>query len=428
MKAPSYSNSRAHSIPAWDRYKDLLHACPHHGFTELHQLDTFYNALNPTDQDSLNSATGGNLLERSTRDVLTIIENKAKIAKLTHAVNQQTSAVTTAMTAILKKIQATLPPAFVKAVEKICVTCGGAHPYYQCLAADGNTFWDNIQGYDSAATVNYNQDTSYQAPTQQNQVVPLSELEKIKKINEVNIKSMQAQINNVKNKLRNEMQTSIQASMSNQTNELKNMMTSFFQMNTASTSGTRSLPSNTIANPKGKLKSITTRSGLVLDGPTVPMPPPFINPEEDERVEETLTNPKLAEYTIKVPPPLVQKAKPTSLKNYIVHKRDPLYPNITYPSRMQQEKQQEKDEVQIHKFWQMFKQLHINISLADALILIPKYQKMLKSIISNKEKLLELANTPLNENCSAIILKKLPEKPLGNFSFRVVLVSSSARP
>ncbi|GJY40204.1 reverse transcriptase domain-containing protein [Tanacetum coccineum] len=198
--------------------------------------------------------------------------------------------------------------------------------------------------------------------------------------------------------------------MSNQTNELKNIMASFFQMNTASTSGLGSLPSNTIANPRGELKAITTRSGLVLDGPSVYMPPPFINPKEDERAEETLTDPELAEYTIKVPPPLVQKAKPTSLKNYVVHKRDPLHPNIPYPSRMHQEKQQEKDEVQIHKFWQMFKQLHINISLADALILIPKYQKMLKSLLSNKEKLLELANTPLNENCSAVILKKLPEK------------------
>ncbi|GJZ17776.1 hypothetical protein Tco_0553899 [Tanacetum coccineum] len=149
---------------------------------------------------------------------------------------------------------------------------------------------------------------------------------------------MQAQINNVKNELRNEMQTSIQASMSNQTNELKNMMASFFQMNTASTSGSGSLPGNTIANPKGELKAITTRSGLVLDGPSVPMPHPFINPEEDERVEETLTDPELAEYTIKVPPPLVQKAKPTSLKNYMVHQRDPRHPHILYPSRMHQEK------------------------------------------------------------------------------------------
>ncbi|GKA04768.1 reverse transcriptase domain-containing protein [Tanacetum coccineum] len=247
---------------AWDRYKDLLRACPHHGFTELHQLDTFYNALNPADQDSLNSAASGNLLERRTQDVLTIIENKSKIAKLTYAVNQQTSDVTTVMTAILKQFQATPPPASVKAVEEICVTCGGAHPYYQCLAADGNTFLkfqDNIQGYVSAAAVNYNQ-------------------------------------------------------------------------------GSGSLLGNTIAIPKGEMKAITTRSGLVLDGPSVPMPPPFINPEEDERAEETLTDPELAEYTNKVPYPLDQKAKPTSLKNYMVHKRDPLNLNILYPSRMHQQK------------------------------------------------------------------------------------------
>nr|GEY51182.1 reverse transcriptase domain-containing protein [Tanacetum cinerariifolium] len=114
--------------------------------------------------------------------------------------------------------------------------------------------------------------------------------------------------------------------------------------------------------------------------------------------------------TIKVPPPLDQKPKPPSQRNFVVHQRDPLHPNIPYPSRMHKQKQQEKDEVQIHKFWQVFKQLHINITLADALILFPKYQKMLKALLSNKEKLLELANTPLDENCSAVILKKLPEK------------------
>ncbi|GJU21509.1 hypothetical protein Tco_1154851 [Tanacetum coccineum] len=179
----------------------LLHACPHHGFTELHQLDTIYNALNPANQDSLNSAIGSNLLERSTQDVLTIIENKSKvrnsrnklivsqvkssngnssssdIAKLTHAVNQQTRYVTTAMTAILKQFQATLPPASIKAVEEICVTCGGPHPYYQCLAADGNTFLeyrDNIQGYVVAATGNYNQGNSgYRPPGVANQTRPL---------------------------------------------------------------------------------------------------------------------------------------------------------------------------------------------------------------------------------------------------------------
>nr|GFC60004.1 reverse transcriptase domain-containing protein [Tanacetum cinerariifolium] len=191
---------------------------------------------------------GGNLLERRTQDVLTIIENKSKIAKLTQAVNQQTSVVTTVMTAILKQFHATPPPAFVKPIEEICVTCGGAHPYYQCLAADGNTFLelrDNIQGHIAATVVNYNQGNSGYRPL---------------------------------------------ASMSNQTNELKNMLASFFQMNIASTSGLGPLPSNTIANPKGELKAITTQSGIVLDGPSVPIPPPFINLKEDKRIEETLTD------------------------------------------------------------------------------------------------------------------------------------------
>nr|GEX49571.1 hypothetical protein [Tanacetum cinerariifolium] len=187
-----------------------------------------------------------------------------------------------------------------------------------CLTTGGNTFSelrDTIQGYVAAAAVNYNkgnscyrppgvanqirpsgfaqpnvqnnqnrfgqpqgynrvnnfnQDKSYQAPNQKNQVIPLSELEKVKRMNKANMKAMQTQINNVKNELRNEMKNSIQASMSNQTNELKNMMASFFQMNTASTSGSGSLPSNTIANPKGKLKAspleVTARALIDVHG------------------------------------------------------------------------------------------------------------------------------------------------------------------
>nr|GEX53345.1 hypothetical protein [Tanacetum cinerariifolium] len=395
---------------AWERYKDLLRACPHYSFTELHQLDTFYNALNLAAQDSLNAAAGGNLLEKSPQDALTIIENKSKvhnsrskpiaslvnvcdisssseIAKLTQAINQQTSAVTTAMTAMLKQLQANPPPAQVKAVEEIYVTCGGAHSYYQCLAAGGNTFSefrDNIQGYVAAPAGNYNQgnpgyhpqgvanqmrppgfaqpnvqnnqnrfgqpqgfnrgtnfnqEQHYQATAQSTLNFHLNELEKIKRMNDVSLKAMQNQID---------------------------------MMNTASTSGSRSLSGNTVANPKGELKAITTCSGLVTGGPTVPAPPKSVTLEEDECVEEMYTDPDLAEYTIK--------------------------------------KQQEKDDIQIQKFWNMFKQLHLNITLAEALVLMPKYQKMLKALLSNKEKLRELANTPLKENCSAVILKKLPEK------------------
>nr|GEY94077.1 reverse transcriptase domain-containing protein [Tanacetum cinerariifolium] len=384
---------------AWERYNDLLRACPNHGFNELYKLDTFYNALNPADQDSLNAAAGGNLLEKSPQDALTIIENKSKvcnsrrkpiaspvnacdinssseIAKLTHAVNQQTSAVTTAMTAMLKQLQANPPPAQVKTVEEICVTCRGAHPYYQCLVTGGNTFpefRDIIQGYVLTAASNYNQGNlgyrpqgvanqmrppgfaqpnvknnqnrfgqpqdfncgtnfnqkqPYQARAQSNQNFHLNELEKIKRMNDVSLKSMQNQIDMVKNKLKNEMKTSIQTSLSNQTNEIKNMMVSLLQMNTASTLGSGSLSGNTVADPKGELKDITTRSGLVTDGPTVPTPPKSVTPEEYEYVEETYTDPYLAEYTIKVPPPPVKKPKPPVQRNFVLHTMDSPLPNI----------------------------------------------------------------------------------------------------
>nr|GFB26279.1 reverse transcriptase domain-containing protein [Tanacetum cinerariifolium] len=62
----------------WERFKDFLRQCPHHGFSELYQLDTFYNALNPNDQDALDSAAGGNFLDKIPRECLSIIESKSK--------------------------------------------------------------------------------------------------------------------------------------------------------------------------------------------------------------------------------------------------------------------------------------------------------------------------------------------------------------
>ncbi|GKD62729.1 reverse transcriptase domain-containing protein [Tanacetum coccineum] len=270
---------------AWDRFKDLLRACPHYGFTELYQLDTFYNGLNPSDQDSLNSSADGNLLERSAQDIASVVA----------------SAVTSVMTVMFKQHQVTPTSAFVKAVEESYVTCGGAHSYRQCPATDGNIFsgyQDNIQGYVSAASANYNQgNTGYRpqsvanqfwppTPIQQTQVATPSDLEKFKKTNEASMQAMRNHISNLKSELRSEMQSTMQnqnnAFKNELTNDIKNMMASFFQMNVASSLGVGSLPSNTIANLKGELKAITTRSGIVLDGPSVLMPPPFINPGEDE--------------------------------------------------------------------------------------------------------------------------------------------------
>ncbi|GJR54033.1 reverse transcriptase domain-containing protein [Tanacetum coccineum] len=231
----------SHSILTWDDL-DLLRACPHHGFTELHQLDTFYNGLNPSDQDSLNYAVGGNLLERSAQDVLKIIENKSKVrnsrnkpivsqVKASNVDSSEiASAVTSAMTAMFKQHQVTPAPASVKDVEESCVTCGGAHSYRQCPATDSNIFQGN---------------TSYQDPIQQTQLTTLSDLEKFKKTNEASMQAMRNHISNLKSELRSETQSTMQnqnnAFKNELTNDIKNMMASFFQMNTASSSG--SLPS-----------------------------------------------------------------------------------------------------------------------------------------------------------------------------------------
>ncbi|GKD36348.1 reverse transcriptase domain-containing protein [Tanacetum coccineum] len=164
--------------------------------------------------------------------------------------------------------------------------------------------------------------------------------------------------------------------MSNQTNELKNMMASFFQMNTASSSGSGSLPSNTVANPRGDLKAITTRSGICYDGPPIP-------PASQGGGKAPIDGPFVA-------------PKPK--------------PSIPYPSRANKQKLREKDDNLALKFVEIFRELHFELSFADALLHMPKFGSMFKSLLNNKEKLFDLAKTPVNENCSAVILKKFPEK------------------
>nr|GFB25692.1 reverse transcriptase domain-containing protein [Tanacetum cinerariifolium] len=158
---------------AWDRFNDLLRACPHHGFSELHQLETFYNALNVNDQDSLNSATGGNFLDKMPADCLKIIESKSKV--------HQTRAKAVIARALLldKKNQysaqtSSPSPAPIKAVQPNCVTYGGNHAYQNCPATCGNVYQDNIQEYVSqAVAANYGQgNTGFRPQMVANQIRP----------------------------------------------------------------------------------------------------------------------------------------------------------------------------------------------------------------------------------------------------------------
>nr|GEW56506.1 reverse transcriptase domain-containing protein [Tanacetum cinerariifolium] len=224
---------------AWERFKDLLRQCPHHGFSELHQLDTFFNALNPNDQ-----AAGGNFLDKIPREWLAIIENKLDIRmnRFEKSLNDMKASFVT-------------PTAPIKAVEEVCVTFGANHSYNHCpLTRSGNEFpifHDNIQQFQTAAD----------------------------------------------------------------------------------------------KEP--------------VDGPYVVLKP---------------------------------KA------------------NFPYPLRLAKEKLRKKDDILAAKFMEIFCDLHFDLSFADALVHMPKFAPMFKKLLNNKDKLIELTKTPLIENCSALVLKKLPKK------------------
>nr|GEW65091.1 reverse transcriptase domain-containing protein [Tanacetum cinerariifolium] len=317
---------------AWDGFKDLLRACPHHGFSELHQLDTFYNALNSKDQDSLNSAAGGNFLDKMPRDCLSIIESKSKVcysrdkpvvAKV--STNASISGVSPDVVELKDMVKALLldkkgqnqSPAPVKAFEESYVTCGGAHSYCNYPGTDGNVYRDNIQEFVSQASTNrgnnFNQGLvyqpsvfqqpayqapAYQAPAPQTQGVSKEDFLAYVKANDAVMKNMQTQGQNMQDQLTN----------------LTDLITKFVNSNTASTSSSGTLPSNTIAIPKSDLKAITTRS---------------VNPTNNGNTKD-------------VQPQAVQSKSPVSTFERVIAPVSAPKPNpkasIPYPSRRNDER------------------------------------------------------------------------------------------
>nr|GFA28015.1 reverse transcriptase domain-containing protein [Tanacetum cinerariifolium] len=136
--------------------------------------------------------------------------------------------------------------------------------------------------------------------------------------------------------------------------------------------------------------------------------------EQQEPIEET-TDTELPS-TEDIQPLLVQFPEDNPIKepSIVIPKAKA---NLPYPSRLAKEKIREKDDILAAKFMEIFRDLHFELSFADALVHMPKFAPMFKKLLNNKNKLIELTKTPLNENCSTVVLKKLPEKlgDLGRF-------------
>nr|GEW45799.1 reverse transcriptase domain-containing protein [Tanacetum cinerariifolium] len=345
----------------------------------------------------------------------------------------------------------------VKAVTPNCETCGGPQSFNDCSATVGNT--QNVYAAGAYQGFNQNQNRNnqnhnfqnqnrnqgnhnpqgnnqgrnqffqgashgqnlppayqasvYQAPVHQPQipqpqVVTTNEFTNFMKANDVILKNMQTNI----------------TSLTNLNLKLKNMFGQFMKMNTASSLGSGTLPGNTITNPKEELKGITTRSGTSYQGPMIPTTSsslPLVVKRETEATKHTV-HPINNGSTKDVQPPVVQTESPILNSEPVVAPiiepvaapvsalKPNQRPSILYPSKLHDQKLRDKANDQREKFFQIFKDLNLNISFADALILMPKFGLTIKTLLTKKDKLSELARTLLNEHCSAILLNKLPEK------------------
>ncbi|GJR75082.1 reverse transcriptase domain-containing protein [Tanacetum coccineum] len=291
---------------AWERFKGLLRQCPHHGFSELHQLDTFYNSLNSNDQDALDSAAGGNFLDKMPQEGLAIIESKSKVRYSRSRANDS-------------RVSTDAP------------LSNSSH---------SNNFFDIQQiaaSLEDKMTIKMNQ--------MMNQMKAL-------------VDTTPAPIKAVEENVQNQNQ-GLQNQMANVTSLLTSLCTKFDDLgNSNQTSSSSSLPSNTIPNPRNEAKAITTRSGVSYDGP--PIPPPVV--EKESEVTKDTELPSTEDIQ---PSPLVHEQtkdkEPIEEPSFVANKAKP---NLPYPSRLNKEKIREKDDILASKFMEIFRNLHFELSFA----------------------------------------------------------------
>ncbi|GJX24529.1 reverse transcriptase domain-containing protein [Tanacetum coccineum] len=276
---------------AWERFKGLLRQCPHHGFSELHQLDTFYNSLNSNDQDALDSAAGGNFLDKMPQEGLAIIESKSKVR------------------------------------------------YSRSRANDSRVSTDAPLSNSSPSNNSFD---------------------------------MQ------------QIAASLEDKMTIKMNQMMNQM--------------KALVVTTPAPVKAVEEAIPTNLQVQILYLAIPFQTQETKPRQLQLVVV------LIQWNLRH---AVWKGSEGDKKEYA---ELPSTEDIQTPPLIQSTTK-DKEPIEEPSFAsRIFRNLHFELSFADALIHMPKFAPMFKKMLNNKDKLIELTKTPLNENCSAVVLKKLPEK------------------
>ncbi|GJV99016.1 hypothetical protein Tco_1554268 [Tanacetum coccineum] len=285
---------------------------------------------------------------------------------------------------LLDKKNQSQAPATVKAVEESCVTCGGAHSYRNCPATDGNVYHDNIQEYASqAAAVNYNQgNTGYRPPMVANQIRPPG-------FPPVQQNQGNSQNRYNQNRGNNYNQGPIYRPPVNQPPAYQ-----------APAPQTQGVSKEDFQNYITANDAQSPPEVVFLEGPKF-SPPSSSLPKVVEHEPEVTKN-TVQPMPENIQPPVVQ------IDELVVATKTK--PTIPYPSRANKEKLHEKDDLLALKFMEIFQNLNFELSFADALLHMPKFAPMFRKLLNNKDKIIELTKTLINENCSAVILKMFPEK------------------
>nr|GFB99627.1 hypothetical protein [Tanacetum cinerariifolium] len=220
---------------------------------------------------------------------------------------------------------------------------------------------------------------NYQAPAQQNTVTH-SKFEAYTNAKDAKMNNLQLKFDNFQ-KNQQDFQKKFKQKQDDFQNQMMNFMQNLYNNKPSSSSF---LLSNTIPNPKGEAKAITTRSDMSYKEPSIP--PTGVEEQEPTEVTKDTELPS----TEDIQPPSVQfqvQDKEPIEKPFVVIPKAKT--NLPYPSRLAKEKLREKDDILATKFMEIFRDLHFELSFADALVHMPKFAPMFKKLLNNKNKLIQ---------------------------------------
>ena len=433
----------------WDRYKELLRKCPHHGLTRWMQIYNFYTGLNAHTRQMIDTSAGGIFLKRTTQQAFDLLDGIAtnsyqwsqeRMVKgngnngVTTDVFSNLAAQVSLLTKQLQNQQASAHA--IQTSSVLCEICSGSHQTMECQSGQmtleqaqyiarynqqqqnpyvGNNFqgqgWRNNQNFPWKKTQNSGQPMQSNIQLKEKKVDLEEALAHMMTSHTAFMNETKANFQNQAQQLQNQS-----TQLQNQGAQLRNLEVQMGQMATMLSERPQgSLPSTLEVNPRGEgkehCKAITLRSGREV---AAPGPPPVIVTElkqSDQDEEKVNTEQKDGE----LPQPNSSTRKQSEVEK--VDKpfsQDPI-PFIPYPQRLRKSKL----DKQFTKFMEVFKKLQINIPFADALEQMPTYVKFMKDILSKKRRLEEYETIALTEECSAIIQKKLPQKLKDPGSFTI---------